>query len=97
MGNGSGNGSRRRAHTVRLSALYKDCRAEIEARYPRLRRERFFSSLEAYMVICEVENAARHVGGATFLLNTPDDFEPAMTLYFTYAAGTIVMQAVHAE
>lgn len=49
------------------------------------------------MVICEVEDAARHVGGATLLLNTPDDFEPAVTLYFTYAAGTIVMQAVHAE
>ena len=97
MGNGNGNGSRLRTNAVKRSNLYQECRKEIEAKYPRLVREQFFPSLEAYMVICDVADRAAYLGGLNFLLNTPDDFDPAITLYFTYASGTIVMQAIHAE
>jgi hypothetical protein len=97
MGNGNGNGSRPRTNAVKRSALYEECREAIEARYPRLIREKFFPNLETYMVICDVEDRAAYLGGFNFLLNTPDDFEPAISLYFTYANGTVVLQAAHAE
>jgi hypothetical protein len=95
-GNGSGNGSPPRTNAVKVSGLYARCRAQIEAQYPRLVREQFFPSIEAYMVICDVEIRALYVGGFTYLLNTPDDFEPPITLYFTYANGTVMLQAVWA-
>lgn len=96
-GNGPGNGNQRRTNVVKRSAVYEDCRSRIEARYPRLKRERFFPSLETYMVICEVEKRADRVGGLTYILNTPDDFDPPITLYFTYSSGVVKLQAVHAD
>ena len=50
-----------------------------------------------FMVICDVEADAYHVGGATFYIQTPEDFSPVLMIYFTYASGQIVMQAVHAD
>lgn len=97
-GNGYGNGTPRKTNAVDLSSpLYQQCRADIEGRHPRLAREQFFSSIEAYMVICNVEDRALHLGGFNHMLNTPDDFEPPITLYFTYAAGNVKMQAVVAD
>jgi hypothetical protein len=97
MGNGSGNGAPLKANKVTHSALYDECCAEIEAKHPRVARERFFERLDAFMVICDVEADAYHVGGATFYMQTPEDFSPILMIYFTHAAGQIVMQAVHAD
>jgi hypothetical protein len=49
------------------------------------------------MVICDVEADAFHVGGATYYLQTPENFSPVLMIYFTYAAGQIVLQAAHAD
>jgi hypothetical protein len=66
-----------------------------------LREERFFDRLEAYMVVCDVESDARCAdapgAGPTWILTTPDDFSPVLTIYFTYRAGQIVLQAVSAD
>lgn len=97
MGNGSGNGAPARANSVKRSSLYEECCAEIEAEHPRVARERFFERLDAFMVICDVDADAFHVGGATFYMQTPEDFSPILMIYFTYASGQIVMQAVHAD
>jgi hypothetical protein len=96
---GSGNGTPPRANPFATTPLYQQCRAWIEARYPRLVKERFFESLEAYMVVLDVEEGARRVGGSesTWFLTTPDDMSPFMTIYFTYRAGQIVLQAVWAD
>lgn len=97
MANGSGNGATLRANSVKRSALYSQCCADIEERYPRVAREEFFERLDAFMVVCDVEADAFHVGGATYYMQTPEEFEPVLMIYFTFAAGHIVMQAVHAE
>jgi len=97
MGNGSGNGAPAKANTVKRSALYEECLAEIETRHPRVAKEQFFKRLDAFMVICDVEADAYHVGGATFYMQTPEDFSPVLMIYFTHASGQIVMQAVHAD
>ena len=94
----SGNGTPPRANPVSTTPLYEECRAWIEAHYPRLEQERFFVQLEAYMVVCEVEDDARQVNGSsTWILTTPDDFSPFLTIYFTYRAGQVVLQAVWAD
>jgi len=49
------------------------------------------------MVICDVNADAFHVGGATYYMQTPEDFSPVLMIYFTYASDQIVMQAVHAD
>ena len=67
----NGNGSRAPHNRVTLSDLYKRCCAEIETRYPRVADERVFSRIEAFMVIIEPEDDARHLGGSTFLVQTP--------------------------
>jgi hypothetical protein len=64
--------------------------------------EQFFDRLEAYMVVCDVEEDARHAGengekGSTWILTTPEGFSPHLTIYFTYRAGQIVLQAVWAD
>lgn len=46
------------------------------------------------MVICEVEKEALCVGGFTWFLRTPEDAEPRLTIYFTYASGQVVMRSV---
>lgn len=97
MGNGSGNGAPAKANNVKHSALYDECRAEIEAQHPRVAREQFFERLDAFMVICDVEADAYHVGGATFYMQTPENFSPVLMIYFTHVSGQIVMQAVHAD
>jgi len=47
MGNGSGNGAPAKANKVKHSALYEKCRAEIEAKHPRVAKEQFFERLDA--------------------------------------------------
>jgi hypothetical protein len=95
---GSGNGTPPRTNPVATTQLYQECCAWIEAHYPRLREERFFERLEAYMVVCEVEDDARRIGeSSTWILTTPDDLSPFMTIYFTYRAGQVVLQAVWAD
>lgn len=95
--NGSGNGATHRPNKISHSPLYGRCREEIESEHPRVARERFFEQLDAFMVICDVEADAFHVGGATYYLQTPENFSPVLMIYFTFAAGQIVMQAVHAD
>ena len=95
-GNGSGNGTTHKGNKVKRSRLYQKCCAEVEAAYPRVAKERFFERLDAFMVICDVEADTFHVGGATFYMQTPEDFSPVLMIYFTFAAGQIVLQAVHA-
>jgi len=97
MGNGSGNGAPTKGNKVKRSPLYEECCAEIEAKHPRVAKEQFFERLHAFMVICDVEADAYHVGGATFYMQTPEDFSPVLMIYFTHASSQIVMQAVHAD
>ncbi len=97
MENGSGNGATHRSNKVKRSSLYEECVIEIEERHPRVAEERFFEQLDAFMVVCDVDADAYHVGGATFFMQTPEDFSPVLMIYFTYASGQIVMQAVHAD
>ena len=93
---GNGNGSGAPTNSVKLSPLYLECRAQIEADHPRAAAEKVFQGIQAFMVICDVRNEARYIGGSTYLLQTPEGFSPLLMVYFTYASGQIVMQAVHA-
>ena len=68
-----------------------------ETEYPRLRNERFFERLEAYMVVCDIEDDARHSSGQTWFLTTPDDMWPYVVIYFTYDSGRVVLQAAWAN
>lgn len=92
-------GTEHRLRQTRSSTapLYEECRVQIEAKHPRIAEERFFEQLDAFMVICDVEADAFHVGGATFYMQTPEDFSPVLMIYFTFASGQIVMQAIHAD
>ena len=96
---GFGNGTPPRVNPFERSQLYLEGRAWIEAHYPRLVEEQFFDSLEAYMVVLDVEEDARLIRGSrsTWMLTTPDDLSPFMTIYFTYRAGQIVLRAVWAD
>lgn len=91
---GPGNGSPSRRNRVSFGRLYPQHRADLEDEYPQLREWRFFDQLEAYMVICEPENEARHIGGFTWFQDTPEDMEPRLRIYFTYSEGQIALQAV---
>lgn len=99
---GSGNGTPPRSNHVDTTyPLYRECRARLEIDYPRLRDEQFFSQLEAYMVVCEVESAAKLAESEaqlpdepTWVMTTPDDFSPFLTIYFTYSSGRLVLRAV---
>jgi hypothetical protein len=46
------------------------------------------------MVACEVEEDARFLSGTTWIVTTPDDTDPMLTVYFTYYAGHITLQEV---
>lgn len=96
-GSGSGNGATHRPNRVKRSALFEECRETIEAEHPRVLKERFFEQLDAYMMICDVREDARHLGGSTYLLKTPENFSPCIWIYFTFASGQIVLQAAHAD
>ena len=97
MGNGSGNGATHKPNRVKRSKLYEKCCAEIEAAHPRISKEQFFSRLDAYMVACDVHADSRHLSEATYLIQTPENFSPVLRIYFTFASGQIVLQAVHAD
>lgn len=95
---GSGNGNPPRRNPVDVDdELYQWCCADIERRWPRLAQDEFFRFLRLLMVILNVEREARQLGGGgeTWVLTTPDDMEPCLAIYFSYAAGAIVMRAVH--
>jgi len=53
------------------------------------------------MVVCDVEEDARRAEGEgteeTWILTTPDDLSPVLTIYFTYRSGQVVLRAVHAD
>jgi hypothetical protein len=42
-------------------------------------------------VVCDVDDDARHIGGFTWFMTTPDGFSPFLTIYFTFASGQIVL------
>jgi hypothetical protein len=91
---GNGNGSPPRRNRFAVGKSYPQCRAQLEARYPRLVATNFFPNLEAYMVVCDVEEDARYISGTTWLLRTPDDMEPSLFIYFTYGEEQVTLQAV---
>ena len=91
---GPGNGTPPRRNSVSVSENYRnDCR-ELEDRYPRLRDTQFFSRLETYMIVCEVEDDARFISGLTWIVSTPEDMDPVLTIYFTYIGGQVTLQEV---
>lgn len=98
-GNGNGNGAPRKPNKVSRSLLFEECRAEVERQYPRLVKERFFEQLDTYMVICDVVADTFYMGdgGVTYFMQTPEDFDPCLMIYFTFASRQVVLQAVHAE
>jgi hypothetical protein len=93
---GPGNGTPPRRNPVKLSALWWECRDKIEKDFPRFDTERVFDGIEAYMVVCEVEEDARYIGGVTWFIQTPDDYSPIVMVYFTYEDGKITCQAAYA-
>ena len=53
------------------------------------------------MVVCEVEIAAKLAetetqlpDEPTWIMTTPDDFYPELSIYFTYSSGRLVLRAV---
>lgn len=96
---GSGNGIPPRVNPVSKSGLWERCRERIEEDYPWLVGERTFDGIEALVVVLDVEEDARYIGGETWFLRTPEDYFPVLTIYFTYddGDGRIVLQAVHGE
>jgi hypothetical protein len=93
---GSGNGPPLRVNPVARSKLWQRCRDEVEASYPFLAELGVLNSIEALMVVLDVEEDARYLAGVTWLLQTPDDYSPVLMIYFTYIDGAITLQAVHA-
>ena len=91
---GSGNGAPPSVHSVRTTSLWRRCRREIEQDYPFLVAEGVFDGVEALMMVCDVEEDARHLSGDTWLMRTPEDYFPVLT---TYTHGQVVLQAVHAD
>ena len=89
---GSGNGPPPRRNSVSVSQNYGEDRAALEEKYPQLRELEFFRRLEAYMVVCEVEEDARFLSGNTWIVTTPEDVEPLLTVFFTYYSGHITLQ-----
>jgi hypothetical protein len=53
--------------------------------------------IEALMIVLDVEEDARHIGGDTWFLRTPEDYFPVVTIYFEYVHGRIVLRAAHAD
>ncbi len=95
---GSGNGAPPRRNSVSTTyPLWRTCRANIEANYPWLVNERVFDGVEAFMIVLDVEEDARRLSGDTWIMRTPDDYFPVLTLYFTYADGWIVPRAAYAD
>ncbi len=98
MGNGSGNGVPPSTNDVDATyAIWRSCRANIEAAYPVLVDLRVFDGIEAFMVVIDVEDQARHLGGSTWLLMTPDGYWPVLSIYFSYEAGKVVLRAAYAD
>lgn len=48
------------------------------------------------MCVLDVEEQARRIGGDTWMVESPDDYFPIVTIYFTFGAGQIVLRAAHA-
>ncbi len=106
---GSGNGAPPRRNDVKKGDLWGGCRAEIEDAYPWLVEEMVFDGLEAAMFVYDIEELGLHLSGTTWLMTTPDDYSPVLSIYFTYTRefdpsvgeaigrGKIVLQAVHAH
>jgi len=95
---GSGKGAAPRRNSVSTTyPLWRDCRANIEADHPWLVKERVFDGLEAFMIVLDVEEDARHLSGSTWMMRTPDDYFPVLTIYFTYEDGWIVPRAAYAD
>lgn len=97
MPGGSGNGAPPRLNPVTATALWRECRRKIEEQYPWLPTYGFFRGVEALMIVLDVEEDARFLSGDTWLVTSPDDYFPVVSIYFTYVAGHITLQAVHAE
>ncbi len=95
---GSGNGEPPRLNRVDPSyRLWRECRDEIEQDYPFLVDAQFFDRIEALMLVLDIEEDARHLGGDTWLIETPDEVLPVVSIYFTYKGGLIVLRAAHAS
>lgn len=94
---GSGNGAPTSLNAVGRTDLWRACRREIEDAYPWLVGENVFDGIEALMIVLDVDEDARYIGGQTWFLRTPEDYYPVITIYFTYADGAIVLQAAHAH
>jgi hypothetical protein len=93
---GSGNGAPARANTVdRSYELWKDCRAEVEGNHPEL--VGLLNRIEALMMVLDVEEDARFLSGETWLITTPEDHPPVLSVYFTYRDGLITLRAVWAD
>lgn len=91
---GSGNGTPPRQNSVFVGEHWHEACHELEDRYPILRETDFFRRLEAYMVVCEVEDDAFFLSGSTWMHRTPEDLDPPITVYFTYHQRRIVLQEV---
>lgn len=93
----SGNGAPARLNDVDTTfPLWGRCRREVEEEYGWLREVGFFNNIEGMMCVLDVEEQARFIGNETWFIESPDDYFPIVTIYFTYADGRIVLRAAHA-
>lgn len=91
----SGNGAPSSLHDVDATfPLWRKCRAAIEEDYPWLAEAQLFDNIERLMCVVDLQEQARQLsGGETWMMETPDDYFPVVTIYFTYSAGKIVLRA----
>lgn len=93
---GSGNGAPDRTNSVdRSFGLWKQCRAEIEGVHPDLVGT--LNQIEGLVFVLDVEEDARYLSGETWLITTPEDRLPVLSVYFTYRDGHITLRAVWAD
>lgn len=94
---GPGNGLPPRLNPVARSPLWRECRQQIEEDYPFVAKYNVLGNVEVLMTVLDVEEDARLLSGDTWFVETPEDYFPRLSIYFTYVDGAITLQAVHAS
>jgi hypothetical protein len=93
----SGNGAPSSLHDVDATfSLWRQCRSQIEQDYPLLVEARLFDNIEELMCVVDLEEQARFLSGDTWMMETPDDYFPIVTIYFEHVDGKIILRAAFA-
>jgi hypothetical protein len=99
-GSGNGNGDHPRRYAVKRSPLYSGCRNAFEVRNPAAARERVLDWLELRLQFEDPRSISEYLGGFTWITRTlpgqDRDGEdiPGATVFFTFAARTVVLESL---